>query len=81
LMLEAPGILNWALEGLAQWRANGLQEPAAVKDATKEYRADQDVIGHFLEARCVEKAGLESSARLLYTEYKQWAEQTGVGIF
>jgi putative DNA primase/helicase len=44
----ASGILNWALEGLAQWRASGLQEPAAVKDATKEYRADQDVIGDFL---------------------------------
>jgi len=38
--LEAPGILNWAIEGLAQWRANGLQEPAVVKDATTEYRAD-----------------------------------------
>jgi putative DNA primase/helicase len=77
LMLEAPGILNWALQGLAQWLTNGLQEPAAVKEATTEYRADQDVIGHFLETRCVEKAGLETSARVLYTDYKQWAEQTG----
>ena len=77
LKLEAPGILNWALEGLAQWQANGLQEPAVVKDATKEYRADQDVIGHFLEARCTKEAGLESPARELYQTYKQWAEQTG----
>jgi putative DNA primase/helicase len=77
LRLEAPGILNWALEGLAQWQANGLQEPAVVKDATKEYRADQDVIGHFLDARCAKEAGLESPARELYQAYKQWAEQTG----
>lgn len=77
LKIEAPGILNWALEGLAQWRANGLQEPAAVNDATKEYQEDQDMIGHFLAARCVEKVGVESSARELYNTYKQWAEQTG----
>jgi putative DNA primase/helicase len=77
LKQEASGILNWALEGLAQWRANGLQEPAVVKDATKDYRADQDVMGHFLNARCVEQVGVESSARELYNAYKQWAEQTG----
>jgi putative DNA primase/helicase len=77
LKLEAPGILNWALEGLAQWQANGLQEPVIVKNATKEYRADQDVIGHFLDARCTKEAGLESPARELYQAYKQWAEQTG----
>jgi putative DNA primase/helicase len=77
LKLESPGILNWALEGLAQWQVEGLQEPAVVKDATKEYRADQDVIGHFLDARCAKEAGLESPARELYQAYKLWAEQTG----
>jgi putative DNA primase/helicase len=76
LKLEAPGILNWAIEGLAQWRTNGLQEPAVVKDATKEYRADQDVIGHFLDARCIEEVGVKSSARSLYTAYKEWAQES-----
>ena len=76
LKLEAPGILNWAIEGLAQWRAGGLQEPAVVKDATKEYRTDQDVIGHFLDTRCVEEVSLESPARRLYTAYKEWAQET-----
>ena len=77
LKLEARGLLNWALEGLAQWREQGLKPPAMVEEATKEYQADQDVIGHFLDARCVEQVGLESSARDLYQAYKQWAEQTG----
>jgi putative DNA primase/helicase len=48
-----------------------------VEEATKEYQADQDVIGHFLDARCTKDVGLESSARDLYNSYKQWAEQTG----
>ena len=76
LKFEASGILNWALKGLAQWRAEGLKEPTVVEEATKEYRAGQDVIGHFLETRCVEEEGLESAARELYTAYKQWAEET-----
>jgi putative DNA primase/helicase len=76
LKLEAPGILNWAIEGLAQWRANGLQDPAVVKDATKEYRADQDVIGHFLDTRCIKEVGVKSSARSLYTAYKEWTQET-----
>jgi putative DNA primase/helicase len=76
LKLEAPGILNWAIEGLGQWRAKGLQEPAAVSDATKEYQANQDVIGHFLDTRCVEEDGVKSSARSLYTAYKEWTQET-----
>jgi putative DNA primase/helicase len=76
LKQEASGILNWALKGLVQWRANGLQEPAAVKDATKEYRTDQDVLAHFIATRCIEKADTESPARDLYQAYKQWASET-----
>jgi putative DNA primase/helicase len=77
LKQEASGILTWALEGLAQWGEYGLKPPAVVEEATKEYQADQDVIGHFLDTRCVVEVGLESSARKLYQAYKQWAEQTG----
>jgi putative DNA primase/helicase len=76
LRLEASGILNWALEGLAQWRANGLQEPVVVKGATKEYQEDQDVMAHFLDAQCLQETGLQSSARELYKAYKDWAEHT-----
>lgn len=50
---EAPGILRWALEGLAAWRSSGLAAPAEVADATREYRSEQDVLQHFLDDRCV----------------------------
>jgi putative DNA primase/helicase len=42
LRAELPGILNWALEGCLAWQADGLTNPAAVEEATAEYRAEQD---------------------------------------
>jgi putative DNA primase/helicase len=76
LKQEASGILNWALEGLAQWHAKGLEEPAVVKDATHDYRTDQDVLAHFIATRCIEGSDVESPARDLYQAYKKWAEET-----
>jgi putative DNA primase/helicase len=76
LKQEASGILNWALEGLVQWHAKGLEEPAVVKDATNDYRTDQDVLAHFIATRCTEEDDLESPARDLYQAYKKWAEET-----
>jgi putative DNA primase/helicase len=76
LKQEASGILNWALEGLAQWQAKGLDEPELVKDATKEYRTDQDVLAHFIASECIEGANEESPAHDLYQAYKKWAEET-----
>lgn len=52
LAAELPGILNWALAGCLEWQANGLQEPAIVRDATNEYAAEMDDVGQFIEEHC-----------------------------
>ena len=49
---EAAGILNWALAGLADYRQNGLIEPAVVTEGTKDYVEGLDHIKQFIEARC-----------------------------
>src|SRR5262249_51488600 len=41
LMPELPGILNWALSGLAQYLKGGLRPPKPVVEATKEYRKER----------------------------------------
>jgi putative DNA primase/helicase len=41
---ELSGILNWALEGLRDWLANGLQPPPEVTEATEAYRAEMDIV-------------------------------------
>jgi putative DNA primase/helicase len=77
LKLEGPGILNWALSGLSDWTAYGLSEPPAVISASSAYRQDEDVIQHFLEARCVQASHAETRAGLLYFTYKNWASGAG----
>lgn len=53
---ELPGVLNWALEGAREWRADGeasgsmgrLVLPACVKDARERYRAKTDYVARWL---------------------------------
>jgi putative DNA primase/helicase len=52
LEAELPGILSWAVRGCLEWQADGLGLPAAVEQATSEYRADEDVFGAFVGERC-----------------------------
>ncbi len=53
---EAPGILNWAVQGCLEWqRIGGLGTPPDVIKAGKEYRDENDIFGQFLDER-TEKA-------------------------
>lgn len=47
IIYEASGILNWALQGY--WNGR-------IKIATRSYRTDNDTVGQFTEACCVEDA-------------------------
>jgi putative DNA primase/helicase len=73
LRAEYPGILAWCVEGCLDWQDLGLCIPAAVEDATKEYRAEQDLIGQFLEAECSLISTLETAASSLYFRYQKYA--------
>ncbi len=72
LLDELPGILNWALAGLARWRQEGLSRPDEVTRATAEYRDDQDVIAEFM-GECVSE-GRRVPRRELYNRYVAWCE-------
>ena len=74
LMPELPGILNWALEGLTVYLKDGLSPPAVVRAATDEYRQDMDVVGQWLEERCVRDPTANTPTTIAYNNYKFWAE-------
>ena len=52
LMAEAPGILQWMVEGCLDWQKNGLVKPPSVIAATQEYFSDQDLLEQWLEEEC-----------------------------
>jgi putative DNA primase/helicase len=74
---EAPAILSWLVRGCIQWQEQGLAPPDKVKAATQQYRRGEDVIGHFIEERCVLEFSAYTKAKKLYDEYKAWCEENG----
>ncbi len=77
LLLELPGILNWALEGCTAWQKDGLYFPKAVVEATKEYRIDSDIFGTFLSERCEVGKAFDLTAAALYLSYENWCDESG----
>ena len=75
LMEESSGILNWLVEGARRWNKEGLRPPKIVVTATAEYRAEMDVIGDFIQERCVQKPELNIRARELFKCYQGWCEE------
>lgn len=77
LRAEAQGILAWLVRGCIEWKKHGLNPPAVVTDATKEYRSQEDVIGRFIEECCqpVKSGSIKFSN--LYYKFEVWAEDAG----
>jgi putative DNA primase/helicase len=76
LLREAQGILTWAVEGAREWYANGLQDPAIVRDSTKEYRATSDRLAGFLPGLFViDHAAGRVEGKVLFEAYLQWADE------
>lgn len=74
---EAEGILAWAVRGFVEWKATGLNPPAEVVEAIKEYRSEQDVIGQFFDECVVMEEGATIARSQLYQAFTNWLKQNG----
>lgn len=81
LLEEAPGILNWLLDGFRLWRETGLEPPPSVVAATESYFAEMDPIGQFIREACMTVAdgrGVlptdKEPAGVLFAAYKRWCD-------
>jgi putative DNA primase/helicase len=72
LKAEAPGILNWMLDGYRSWRDRGLCVPEAVRAATDEYRDETDVIGRFIADALEVDPSSRVQAKQLFECYLGW---------
>lgn len=75
LLAEAPGILAWLIKGCLEWQSRGLDPPPRVIKASKEYRQDEDLLGHFIEDCCYTDPQAETPAKDLYDAFKKWWEE------
>lgn len=77
-MEEAPGILNWMIEGAHIFLTEGLIEPPDVLELGEEHRGDSDPVGQFVKA-CVEhQPGNKVQARTAYKAFEAWCAANSV---
>lgn len=74
LRREWPGIMGWMIQGCLLWQKDGLQSPACVTAATTGYLEDQDVLGSWLQERCVMGPNYRAKSGSLYGDWKNWSE-------
>lgn len=80
LRAEAPGILEWAIQGCLLWQRWGIRPPASVQKATEEYLHDQDDIQMFVDERCDIAPTVRTSSSVLYAEWQDWCQTTGTYV-
>jgi putative DNA primase/helicase len=75
LKVEAPGILNWAIEGCLKWQCEGLKVPMAVEQATREYEQESDPIGPFVAECCEQDREFQVAKSELWKSYLAWCPE------
>jgi len=79
LQAELPGILNFALEGLQRLcdNDNRFTHVAAAEEAIIQMRDLASPVAAFVREKCELGADKQIDVDVLYTAYKQWAEDNG----
>lgn len=70
-------ILNWLIAGWQLLQKEGLDSPAAVVEATKEYSRDSNKIALFAEEKLIEDKTGEARTAAVYERYKEWCDVNG----
>ena len=71
---EMSGILTWAVMGALFWQTEGLDMAPAVKNATIEYRTEQDLLQQFLDEKCELHPDHQADKDKLFTAWRDWCE-------
>ncbi|QJC22022.1 phage/plasmid primase, P4 family [Arcanobacterium buesumense] len=82
LMMEAPGILAWMIDGTTKYLESGLREPVVVEQATAEYESDQDTVAQWIGSGAVDlvepSVYSQAPAGRVYSVYERWCRVNGV---
>ncbi|MEV6793919.1 phage/plasmid primase, P4 family [Streptomyces sp. NPDC051320] len=79
LATEMPGILNWALEGLARLQRIGrITDPPSSQEAVITMQDTASPTSAFIRERCTVGAACEVPVDTLWAVWREWAEDNGV---
>ncbi|MFE1871551.1 phage/plasmid primase, P4 family [Streptomyces sp. NPDC059496] len=81
LAAEMPGILNWALEGLARLERTGrITQPESSQDAVMIMQDTASPTSAFVRERCATGPACEVQVDALWNVWREWAEDNGVRV-
>ena len=75
---EYEGILNWAVKGFQAWQKEGLGNVAKITEATHEYQEESDVVGNYIEERCVVGSECKVQTSVILKDIQYWAKDNGL---
>ncbi|WP_372407736.1 phage/plasmid primase, P4 family [Streptomyces luteireticuli] len=79
LVAEMPGILNWALDGLARLEAKGrITEPECSREAVTTMQDTASPTSAFIRERCTTGPVCSVPVDTLWAVWREWAEDNGV---
>ena len=64
-----------AWEGWWDYRHYGLRVPAAVKNATSEYKSESDTLAAFISEKCVENTVAKIHTTKSFQSFKEWVKE------
>jgi len=65
-------ILAWLVRGCLEWQKLGLSPPQSVLEATTTYQDDENYLGQFIEAACIQSPAVKSGSTELYEAFCHW---------
>jgi P4 family phage/plasmid primase-like protien len=80
LKAEWSGILQWMIEGCADWQEHGLAPPRAVMDATETYFTEQDSYSARFSEACKLDPNGWASTTMLFATWREWAEKANLRV-
>lgn len=79
LTAEMPGILNWALEGLARLQRNGrITQPPSSREAITTMQDTASPTSAFIRERCTTGPACTVAVDDLWNVWREWTEDNGV---
>lgn len=80
---ESAGILNWVLQGVRMYLAEGLDDLEQITEAVTQYRRDVDTVAQFVQAATEEhliarEPAQQMPSRTLNAMYQTWCNTNGI---
>lgn len=77
LVKEWPAILRWMIDGAIDWRAQGLNPPKTILDASSDYMDEEDDISRFVSTYLEDDLTGKLATSDIYPHFKLWQQSEG----